>query len=143
MIGEEILLNKESNDVAVSMQQAKAITSSDSQNDIKQPRFTKKKIIIISAGIVAFIILITILAVESEKYGFAYVLSKFIGSCIVVFSVFMKVPQILKIWKETSVEGLTATMFYLDYMMLLQIAAYSFHSRLPITVYGESIFLSI
>lgn len=67
----------------------------------------------------ALCILITVMTIESEKYGFAFALSKFIGVCIVVFSVFMKVPQIMKIWKGTSVEGLTATMFYLDYMMLI------------------------
>lgn len=102
-----------------------------------------KKKILIAVSVLVLIIIITVMSVESEKYGFAFVLSKFIGTCIVVFSVFMKVPQIMKIWKETSVEGLTATMFYLDYLMLLQIAAYSFHQRIAITVYGESIFLGI
>ena len=93
-----------------------AAKSQDLTEELNRKR--KKKIMIVVA-VLFFIVLVTVVTIESEKYGFALVMSKLIGSGIVIFSVFMKVPQIMKIWKATSVEGLTATMFYLDYMMLL------------------------
>ena len=58
-------------------------------------------------------------------------------------AVFMKVPQILKIHDEKSAEGLKESMFYFDYLMLIQIAAFSTYDNLPFTVYGETLFLSI
>lgn len=105
--------------------------------------FTPKRVLILILIIVALIVIPTVIAEYSEKYGFKYVLSKILGSMIVCGSVFMKVPQIIKIFNEKSAEGLKATMFYLDYLMLLQVAAFSVYDELPFTVYGESFFLLV
>ena len=51
--------------------------------------------------------------------GTKLMLSKIAGYLIVAGSVVMKIPQILKLEKNKSAEGLSPTMMYLDSLVML------------------------
>lgn len=68
-------------------------------------------------------------------------LSKFIGFVIIVGSSILKVPQILKIVRAASVEGISKSLFYLEIVTLLHASAYSMRQGIPFSVYGESLII--
>lgn len=78
-----------------------------------------------------------------QFYTYDYIFSKILGSLIVAGSVFIYVPQITKIGTESSAEGISAAMFYLEYVNLMQTTAFSYHSKINFTVYGDNVFLCI
>ena len=52
-----------------------------------------------------------------------------------------KLPQIIKILNNKSVEGISKGLFYLDFLPYLHTGAYSMHSKLPFSVYGDNVFI--
>eukprot|EP01156_Anaeramoeba_ignava_P014692 Anaeramoba_ignava/a610037_62.p1 GENE.a610037_62~~a610037_62.p1 ORF type:complete len:255 (-),score=59.85 a610037_62:20-784(-) len=71
------------------------------------------------------------------------IISKLLGLGIVVFSVILKVPQIIKILKEKSAKGLSVMMFILDSVIVAIPLVYGYLSKFPLTTYGENAFLLI
>jgi mannose-P-dolichol utilization defect protein 1 len=67
--------------------------------------------------------------------------SKGLGYAIIAGSAILKVPQILKIVKAGSVEGISKSLFYLETLTLLHAATYSIRNKIPFSVYGESLII--
>ena len=55
----------------------------------------------------------------------------------------MKLPQILKIKKSQSCEGLSPLMMYLDSLVMLQSLSFAVAHRVPFSVYGDNCFLLV
>ena len=66
-------------------------------------------------------------------------LSKVMGTLLVVFSTIVKLPQIVKIISAKSVDGLSAVSFYTELLSFGLMAAYSYHNGQPISTYGECV----
>ena len=67
-----------------------------------------------------------------------FTISKGIGLAIVVGSGILKVPQIIKILQNSSVEGLAPISMYIETTIFMQTAGQGKYSGLSFTVYGES-----
>ncbi|GBG70927.1 hypothetical protein CBR_g8228 [Chara braunii] len=78
---------------------------------------------------------------ESECYLNA--LSKLLGYMIVVFSAVLKLPQILIILKNNSIEGLSIASFELETVGFTIALSYILTKNLPFSAYGELVFLLI
>ncbi len=61
----------------------------------------------------------------SNKECIAFTISKGLGLAIIAGSAVLKVPQILKIFKSRSVEGISKYMFYTEILMLMHSSGYS------------------
>ncbi|KAF5468210.1 hypothetical protein F2P56_012383 [Juglans regia] len=70
-------------------------------------------------------------------------ISKLLGYCIVAASTTVKLPQILKILKNSSVRGLSVVAFELEVVGYTIALAYCLHKGLPFSAYGELAFLLI
>lgn len=70
-------------------------------------------------------------------------ISKLLGYCIVAASTTVKLPQIMKILKHKSVQGLSVVAFELEVIGYTIALAYCLHKGLPFSAYGELAFLSI
>ncbi|CAM8984380.1 unnamed protein product [Rhodiola kirilowii] len=70
-------------------------------------------------------------------------LTKVLGYCIIAMSVTVKFPQILKILKNGSIEGLSIAAFELDVVGYTIALSYCLHKGLPFSAYGELFFLYI
>ncbi|KAJ4966943.1 hypothetical protein NE237_018792 [Protea cynaroides] len=70
-------------------------------------------------------------------------ISKLLGYCIVAASTTVKLPQILKILKHSSVRGLSVTAFELEVVGYTIALSYCLHKGLPFSAYGELVFLLI
>lgn len=68
-------------------------------------------------------------------------ISKGLGYAIIAGSAILKIPQILKIVKAGSVEGISKSLFYLETLTLLHAATYSIRQKIPFSVYGESLII--
>ena len=93
--------------------------------------------------IFAHIFLIGLIIYNTEKQSIEYVASKILGWMIVIGSIFIKVPQIYKIYEEESSEGIAASMFYLELITGILTVEFSLYNDIPFSIYGESVFLSI
>ena len=80
---------------------------------------------------------------NTEKQSIQYVASKILGWIVVIGSIFIKVPQIYKIYEEESVEGIAVSMFYLELIMGILTIEFSLYNDVPFSIYGDSMFLSI
>nr|CAD1818768.1 unnamed protein product [Ananas comosus var. bracteatus] len=69
--------------------------------------------------------------------------SKLLGYCIVAASTTVKLPQIMKILKHSSVRGLSVAAFELEVVGYTIALAYCVHKGLPFSAYGELAFLLI
>jgi len=67
--------------------------------------------------------------------------SKGLGFVIIAGSCILKVPQILKITKNGSVEGIAAISVYSEIFNFINTIANSVRLSLPFSVYGEGIFI--
>ncbi|XP_063229797.1 mannose-P-dolichol utilization defect 1 protein homolog [Bacillus rossius redtenbacheri] len=82
-----------------------------------------------------------------EKFNFFHVpclklaLSKCLGYAIIAGSVMVKVPQILKITRAKSAEGLSIFSILLDLFAITSSAAYQFNMGFPFSAWGEGLFL--
>jgi len=72
---------------------------------------------------------------DSECHKFT--ISKGLGFGIIAGSLFFKLPQILKIIKSGSVEGITAISIYSETFNFMSTIASSVRLSLPFSVYGE------
>lgn len=72
-----------------------------------------------------------------------FVVSKILGWIVVIGSIFIKIPQIYKIYEEESCEGIAVSMFYLELIMGILTIEFSLYNDVPFSVWGESMFLSI
>jgi mannose-P-dolichol utilization defect 1 len=69
--------------------------------------------------------------------------SKGLGYAIILGSGVLKVPQIIKIIKAGSVEGISKSMFYFETLTLLHAASYSISQNIPFSVYGETLIILV
>ena len=56
---------------------------------------------------------------QQDKLTLVQLISKLVGYGIICVSAILKVPQIMKIMKNRSVEGISKYLFYLDVSVLL------------------------
>jgi mannose-P-dolichol utilization defect protein 1 len=78
-----------------------------------------------------------------EKDCLLPLISKLLGYCIVAASTTVKLPQILKIVKHKSAQGLSVTAFELEVVGYTISLAYCIHKGLSFSAYGELAFLLI
>ncbi|XP_044510878.1 mannose-P-dolichol utilization defect 1 protein homolog 2-like [Mangifera indica] len=78
-----------------------------------------------------------------EKDCLLPLISKLLGYCIVAASTTVKLPQILKILKNSSVRGLSVVAFELEVVGYTIALAYCLHKGLPFSAYGELGFLLV
>nr|ADD38886.1 Mannose-P-dolichol utilization defect 1 protein [Lepeophtheirus salmonis] len=68
---------------------------------------------------------------------------KALGIAIIFGSTLVKLPQVIKIWRSRSSEGLSLMGTLLELLSATACGVYSYVSRFPFTSYGEILFLSI
>ena len=68
-------------------------------------------------------------------------ISKAIGYGIIAGSAVLKLPQIIKILNNRSVEGIAKSLFYIEIVMLINTSAISIAKNIPFSVYGESLII--
>ncbi|KAK4478271.1 hypothetical protein RD792_017558 [Penstemon davidsonii] len=78
-----------------------------------------------------------------EKDCLLPLISKLLGYCIVAASTTVKLPQILKILKHSSVRGLSLVAFELEVVGYTIALAYCLHKGLPFSAYGELAFTNV
>jgi len=74
---------------------------------------------------------------------FKALLSKVLGCGIIAGSLGVKLPQILKIWKSKSAEGLNLFSIFLDLFAITFNLSYSFVKGFPFTAWGDVFFVAI
>lgn len=79
----------------------------------------------------------------SNKECLKVTFSKGIGFAIVAGAFVLKVPQILKILKAQSVEGISKYLFYTEILTLINTSGYSIMRSVPFSVYGESLIILV
>lgn len=67
--------------------------------------------------------------------------SKILGTSIVLFSTILKVPQILKIVKGKSVEGLSFSSLVFETTLYFFTVSYNLFKSNPFSLYGENVFI--
>lgn len=70
-------------------------------------------------------------------------ISKVIGMAIIVGSGIVKLPQVVKIMRNGSVQGISAMTYYLETTVYMQTAAQAMSSGLPFSVYGENLIILV
>ncbi|XP_064456433.1 mannose-P-dolichol utilization defect 1 protein-like isoform X2 [Ornithodoros turicata] len=78
----------------------------------------------------------------SEAGCLKIALSKTLGYGIIVGSTLVKVPQIVKLWKAQSAEGISLASVLLELGGITATTAYSFANRYPFSAWGEGLFLA-
>ena len=79
----------------------------------------------------------------SDQECIKVTISKCVGLAIVAGSGILKVPQILKIVGNASVEGLAPISTYIETMIFMQTAGQAITQGIPFTVYGESLIIMV
>lgn len=74
---------------------------------------------------------------------FSATLSKLLGIGIILGSILVKVPQIVKIWKSKSGEGISLASVALDLFAILVSQSYSFVNAFPFSAWGDTVSLGI
>ena len=82
-------------------------------------------------------------AFDFDKPCLTLLTSKFLGYSLVIASLMLKFPQILKIVHNSSVAGISLTSFYFETLGFSIMAAYSIRNQQPISTYGEHASISI
>ena len=80
---------------------------------------------------------------SNENKCLEYTALKVIGYSIIVASFMTKIPQIAKILKNGSVEGLSRLSAYTELIAYFSTVAYARHLGLGLSVYGETILMSV
>ncbi|TNV74093.1 hypothetical protein FGO68_gene5434 [Halteria grandinella] len=78
---------------------------------------------------------------QEQKSELVQLISKIVGYGIVGVSLVLKMPQIVKILKSKSVEGITKYLFYLDIIIYTHYSGYSLHNKIPFSVCGENLII--
>eukprot|EP00292_Cryptomonas_paramecium_P009849 CAMPEP_0113690130 /NCGR_PEP_ID=MMETSP0038_2-20120614/17594_1 /TAXON_ID=2898 /ORGANISM="Cryptomonas paramecium" /LENGTH=264 /DNA_ID=CAMNT_0000611369 /DNA_START=6 /DNA_END=800 /DNA_ORIENTATION=- /assembly_acc=CAM_ASM_000170 len=68
-------------------------------------------------------------------------LSKFLGTLVILGGVAFKVPQILKIAKNKSAEGIALSQYALELLISANTLSFNYHINAPFSTYGESVFI--
>mmetsp|Transcript_6437 Transcript_6437/g.11225 ORF Transcript_6437/g.11225 Transcript_6437/m.11225 type:complete len:241 (-) Transcript_6437:1798-2520(-) len=71
------------------------------------------------------------------------IVSKALSSAIIAGALGVKLPQIIKIYRAKSVEGISETSFYIEVLSLAFVSAYYYHQRQPLSTYGESVIILV
>ncbi|XP_017766514.1 PREDICTED: mannose-P-dolichol utilization defect 1 protein homolog [Eufriesea mexicana] len=74
---------------------------------------------------------------------FKSTLSTALGFGIIIGSLLVKVPQIIKILKSKSVEGINVYSVLLDLFSITSMVSYSFVSGFPFSAWGDGVFLGL
>ncbi|XP_050591350.1 mannose-P-dolichol utilization defect 1 protein homolog isoform X1 [Bombus affinis] len=74
---------------------------------------------------------------------FKLALSKFLGLGIIGGSLLVKIPQIVKILRSKSAEGINVFSVLLDLFAMTSMVSYSFISGFPFSSWGDGVFLGI
>ena len=82
------------------------------------------------------------LAFDIDQDCAKFTLSKVIGFLIILGSMIVKVPQILKITASGSVDGLSSFSMYMDFISFLNLIGNSRRQGLNFSVYGEAVFIN-
>ena len=77
----------------------------------------------------------------TDKTCIKFTFSKLIGYAIIAGSTILKVPQILKIVRAGSCQGVTATAYYFELLVYANTLGYSRHLQLSFSVYGETVII--
>lgn len=80
---------------------------------------------------------------DIDKPCFNLLLSKVLGYSFICTSSILKLPQILKIYKNSSVQGISLTSFYFETLAFSILAAYAIHNGQPFSTYGENATITI
>jgi len=70
-------------------------------------------------------------------------LSKALGLGIIFFSILIKIPQIVKIYKNKSAEGISISSVSLDLTAITIYMSYSFVKDFPFSAWGDSLFVAL
>jgi hypothetical protein len=79
----------------------------------------------------------------SDMECIKFTISKGIGLAIIVGSSILKVPQIIKIVSNGSVEGIAAVTYYIETTIFMQTAALAISNGIAFSVYGESLIIMV
>jgi mannose-P-dolichol utilization defect protein 1 len=71
------------------------------------------------------------------------VISKLLGYAIILGSILVKLPQILKIVSSKRIDSLAPSMYILENIGYTIVFGYNFRQGYPFSTYGENIFLLI
>lgn len=74
---------------------------------------------------------------------FKATLSKVLALCIISGSLFVKVPQIIKILKNKSAQGISVFSVLLDLFAITAMVSYSYISGFPFSSWGDGVFLGL
>lgn len=72
-----------------------------------------------------------------------YFVSKALSYGIITGSFMLKVPQIMKIMKNNSVEGLARSMYGLELLGYIITISYNWNNGYPLSTYGENISIAV
>ncbi|XP_065827572.1 mannose-P-dolichol utilization defect 1 protein homolog [Oscarella lobularis] len=78
-----------------------------------------------------------------DAFCFKAILSRYLNLSIVLGSVLVKLPQIVKIVKESSVDGLSLISFFLELTSVTFTVSYNIANQYAFSTWGESFFISI
>jgi mannose-P-dolichol utilization defect 1 len=78
-----------------------------------------------------------------DKPCASLLLSKVLGYGLVAASLLLKFPQILKIYSNSSVKGISLTSFYFELLGFSVMAAYAIHNKQPFSTYGEHAIITV
>jgi hypothetical protein len=67
--------------------------------------------------------------------------SKLLGTLVILGGVGFKVPQILKIQKNKSAEGIAISQYALELLISANTLSFNYHIDAPFSTYGESFFI--
>ena len=74
--------------------------------------------------------------------GTKLLMSKVVGTSIVVASALMRLPQILKIFRDRSAKGVSLESYYLELPVMLNVWCYAKAHDMSFSLYGENAILS-
>lgn len=69
------------------------------------------------------------------------ILSKLLGTLVILGGVGFKLPQILKIAKNKSAEGIALSQYALELLISANTLSFNYHIDAPFSTYGESFFI--
>ena len=72
-----------------------------------------------------------------------FTISKAVGFAIIAGSSILKLPQIIKILSNGSVEGISSTGYYIETVIFMQTAGLSIAQNIPFSVYGETLIILV
>jgi len=78
-----------------------------------------------------------------ENIDIVYYISKTIGYLVVVGSTIVKFPQILKIFREKSVVGISLMSVFLELLGLSITVSYALYKANPFSTWGECLFMTV